>query len=105
MLVQEDPLVGRVVLGRFRIVRQLARGGMGLIYLARAEGADGFVRPVVVKRVAPHLLADERMLKSFAREARIMSNLRHPGIVAVLDYGRESGDSFMVLEYVRGNHL
>ncbi|MCC7541698.1 MAG: serine/threonine protein kinase [Deltaproteobacteria bacterium] len=105
MVDQEDPLVGRVVLGRFRIVRQLARGGMGLIYLARAEGGDGFVRPVVVKRVAPHLVADERMVKSFAREARIMSNLRHPSIVAVIDYGREHGDSFMVLEYVRGHHL
>lgn len=102
---REDPIVGRVVLGRFRVVRQLARGGMGVIYLARAEGADGFVRPVVVKRIAPHYLADEKMVKSFAREARIMSNLRHAGIVGVLDFGREGGDSFMVLEYVRGHHL
>jgi serine/threonine-protein kinase len=93
-----------VVLGRFRIVRLLARGGMGEIYLARSEGAAGFAIPVVVKRVLSALSKTETVVDMFKREARIMSNLRHPGIVAVIDFGRDGDDYVMVLEYVHGVH-
>src|SRR6185436_11781286 len=76
---ETDDLVGRVVLGRYRIVHRLAAGGMGIIYLARSEGAKGFIKPVVIKRILPHLVGDEALVGMFAREARIMSNLSHPG--------------------------
>ena len=98
-------LDGRVVLGRFRIVRLLARGGMGEIYLARSEGAAGFAIPVVVKRVLSEFSQNESIVTMFKREARIMSNLRHPGIVSVLDFGVDAGDHLMVLEYVHGFHV
>src|SRR5580704_2614782 len=79
-----DPFVGRKVLGRYRIVRSIGRGGMGLIYLARQEGAADFVKPVVVKRATPDLLAQQPALREFmGREARIMSHLHHPAIVSV----------------------
>jgi serine/threonine protein kinase len=101
---EENDLVGRVVLGRYRIVRPLARGGMGMIYLARSEGAADFVRPVVVKRMlSDH--ADASAVKMFKREARIMSMLRHPGIVSVTDFGREDGSYLLVMDYVHGFHL
>lgn len=100
----EDDLVGRVVLGRYRIVRPIARGGMGMIYLARSEGAADFVKPVVVKRMlSDH--ADSDAVKMFKREARIMSMLRHPGIVSVTDFGREEGSYLLVMDYVHGFHL
>jgi serine/threonine-protein kinase len=101
----DDPMIGRVVLGRYRIVRALAKGGMGVVYLARGEGASGFTKPFVVKRMASEITVDAAMLKLFVREARMMSRLRHPGLVQVVDFGREAGDYLMVLEYVQGFHL
>ncbi|MEN9580423.1 MAG: hypothetical protein RJA70_3432 [Pseudomonadota bacterium] len=98
----KDEMNGRVVLGRYRIIKPLARGGMGVVYLGRTEGAAGFARPVVVKRILPHLLSDPEMAKMFVREARILSNLHHPGIVGVIDFGEEDSAYVMVLEYVHG---
>ncbi len=95
---------GRVVLGRYRIVAPLARGGMGIIYLGRLEGAAGFSKPVVIKTVIPDA-KDARAAQLFAREARIVSNLEHPSIVGVLDFGEVDGEYIMVLDYVHGFHL
>lgn len=95
---------GRVVLGRYRIVAPLARGGMGIIYLGRLEGAAGFSKPVVIKTVIPDA-RDTRAAQLFVREARILSNLEHPAIVGVLDFGEVDGEYIMVLEYVHGFHL
>jgi serine/threonine protein kinase len=97
-------LSGRVVLGRYRIVTPLARGGMGIIYLGRLEGAAGFAKPVVIKTVIPDA-KDDRSAQLFAREARIVSNLEHESIVGVLDFGEAEGEYVMVLEYVHGFHL
>ena len=97
-----DPLIGKVLLGRHRVIRELAKGGMGAVYLGRTEGAAGFTRPVVIKRILPGLMAEPETAKMFAREARILSNLRHPGIVSVLDFGKEKSAHIMVLEYVHG---
>ncbi|HEX9295256.1 MAG TPA: protein kinase [Polyangiaceae bacterium] len=105
MIGDADDLIGRIVLGRYRIVHRLATGGMGVIYLARSEGAKGFIKPVVIKRILPHLVGDEGLVGMFAREARIMSNLSHPGIVGILDFAEEQGAYLMVLEYVHGFHL
>lgn len=100
-----DDLLGRLILGRYRIVRRLAKGGMGTIYLARQEGAAGFSRPVVVKRILPGALDDDTAVRLFQREARIMSHLRHPGIVDVIEFSEDKDGYTMVLEYVHGFHL
>jgi len=79
---------------------------MGLIYLARLEGAANFVKPVVVKRAAPDLLAKEpSLLQVMGREARIMSHLHHPSIVSVIDFAEDEGSYLLVLDYVHGYHL
>lgn len=96
---------GKVILGRYRIVRPLARGGMGMVYLGRLEGAAGFAKPAVIKTVVPALSSDKHTAELFAREARIASNLQHPNIVQVLDFGQSEGAYVMVLEYVHGYHL
>lgn len=100
-----EQLVGKTVLGRYRVVRSLARGGQGAIYLARNEGAAGFVKPVVVKRILPQYVGDAQMEAMITREARILSSLRHPGIVNILDFAKEDGAYVMVLDYVHGYHF
>lgn len=102
----DDPLIHRRVLGRYRVVRSLAVGGMGIIYLGRSEGAAGFAKPVVIKRVIPDFAAaDSNALEFFIREATILAQLRDPSIVSVLDFGEDEGAYTMVLEYVHGFHL
>jgi len=105
LLAAHDNLLGKVLLGRYRVVRELAKGGMGVVYLARAEGAASFVKPVVVKLLLPEHTEDDRMVRMFVREARILSQLRHPSIVDVLEFGEQDGGYVLVLEYVRGYHL
>lgn len=105
MTKTKDELIGSLVLGRYRIVRPLAQGGMGAVYLARVEGAAGFSKPVVIKRVLPHLNDAKHSKAQFVREARILSNLQHPGIVGVLDFSEEQGALLMVLDYVHGYHV
>jgi len=100
-----DALAGKTLLGRYRVVMSIGRGGMGTVYLARTEGAAGFAKPVVIKSVHTELLGDPTMVQLFAREARLLSNLHHPGIVNVLDFGEEGGTYVMVLEYVHGYDL
>jgi serine/threonine-protein kinase len=100
-----DAVIGRVLLGRYRVVRELAKGGMGVVYLARAEGAVGFVKPVVIKLLLPEHAEDRRFVGMFVREAQILSQLRHPSVVDVLEFGEQDGAYVLVLEYVRGYHL
>jgi len=98
--------IGSIVLGRYRVVRILALGGMGAVYLGRADGARGFVRPVVIKRILASYADDDEAVSMFVREARILSQLQDPGIVSVIDFGQEpDGTLVMVLEYVHGYHL
>lgn len=105
MIEAFDPHIGRQLLGRYRVVRVLASGGQGTVYLARGEGAAGFVRPLVVKRILGRFEADQARQDHFAREARITAQLRHPGIVPVLDFARDGDCYMMVLEYVHGFDL
>lgn len=102
---RRNPTHGDLVLGRYRIMHRLAAGGMGVVYLARIEGAEGFARPAVIKQMLPSLTEDEELVRLFVREAQIMSQLRHPGIVSVLDFATEHNAYLMVLEYVHGYHL
>ena len=97
--------MGAQVLGRYRVVSPLGRGGMGVVYLGRTEGAAGFTRPVVIKRLHADLAADQPNNDMFAREARILANLQHANIVNVVDFGREGSAYVMVLEYVHGYDL
>src|SRR3954470_12753303 len=78
---------------------------MGVVFLGRVEGSAGFAKPVVIKSVLSRFGGDADSEHLFAREARIVSNLQHPGIVAVIDFGKVDETYLMVLEYVHGYHL
>ena len=89
------------LIGRYRLLRLLGRGGMAEVYLA--ERADGeFDHRVALKRVLPGL-ASEVIHVRFLRERQILARLEHPGIARLLDGGRSAeGDPYFVIEHVEG---
>jgi eukaryotic-like serine/threonine-protein kinase len=88
--------------GRYRLERELGRGGMATVHLARDAELD---RPVAVKVLAGHLSGDDDVRERFVREARMAAGLSHPNVVQVFDAGEEEGKLFIVMEYVRGATL
>jgi serine/threonine protein kinase len=91
--------------GRYRFVDRMAVGGMAEVFVAIAEGSQGFQKPVVIKRLLPQLAAIPRFRQMFLDEARITANLQHGNIVQVLDMGSMQGLPFLALEWVDGRDL
>src|SRR5262249_28283248 len=99
----DDPLVGRVIAGRFVIERRLGKGGMGVVYLANHNVLK---RMFAVKLLRREFVSNERALARFFREARIASSVDHPNIVSIYDYGQtDKGEPYLVMEYVEGRML
>lgn len=92
-------------LGKYRIVRRLAVGGMAEIFLARVESIRGFEKLVVVKRLLPQYVANLQLVRMFLDEARLMATLNHPNITQVHDVGEARGSYFFAMEYVHGEDL
>jgi len=91
--------------GRYEVVRLLARGGMAEILLARSRGLAGFSRRVVIKRLLPNLVADPEYVTMFLDEARIAAALQHANIVQVFEIGQDLDGYFLVMEHVDGKNL
>ncbi len=89
-------------LGRYELLARLASGGMGEIFLARLEGAAGFEKLFVVKRILPHLADDARFRAMLIAEARIASKLSHANICQVYELGETDGQLYIVMEYLEG---
>jgi eukaryotic-like serine/threonine-protein kinase len=89
-------------LGRYEVVGFLAAGGMAEVLLGRFLGPDGFERPIVLKRILPHLARENSFVQMFLDEARIIARIRHPNVVQVHELVREEGELFMVMEYLEG---
>jgi serine/threonine protein kinase len=89
-------------LGRYHVVKRLAKGGMADVLLARTIGVAGFERHVVIKRIHPELGDDPRYRKMFLDEARLAASLHHHNIVQVNDIGEQAGEYFFAMEYVHG---
>ncbi|MDQ3308084.1 MAG: protein kinase, partial [Actinomycetota bacterium] len=94
-----DPLVGRLLDGRYRVGAKIARGGMATVY----EATDLRLDRLVAIKVMPDALADnEEFTQRFVREARAAARLAHPNVVAVYDQGDDHGTLFLAMEYVAG---
>src|SRR5258705_4286950 len=91
-----------VRLGRYELLARLATGGMGEIFLARLEGAAGFEKLYVVKRILPHLADDGRFRQMLIAEARIAAKLSHANICQVYELGETDGQLYIVMEYLEG---
>ncbi|WP_254330520.1 serine/threonine-protein kinase [Corallococcus exiguus] len=91
--------------GRYTLLSHLATGGMGEIYLARLEGAQGFEKLCVIKKILPQFAEDQDFVDRFVGEARTLVRLGHGSIAQVLDMGVNEGEAYMALEYVDGKDL
>lgn len=100
---REDPLVGTVFDGRFRIYGKLGEGGMGSVYSARRLD---FETDVALKLLKADFARDEGIRKRFMYEARVISNLKHPHSVRLFDFGQTAdGHVYMVMELLDGESL
>jgi serine/threonine protein kinase len=101
-----DPLVGRIISGRYRLLKKLGAGGMGAVYQAEHLLLH---KHVALKFLHPKLLENEEAVKRFDREVKAASRFSHPGITQIFDAGEDQGPSgklhYMVMEYVEGTDL
>lgn len=97
--------VGPTTLGRYRLVRHLASGGMGEVYLAEATGAAGFAKRMVVKTLRADLANDAQLAQQLIAEGRLLEALDHPNIAQILDLGQADGTIWLAMEYVDGFDL
>lgn len=100
---RQDPLIGTLFDGRFRIFHKLGEGGMGAVYSARRLDFDS---EVALKLLKGDFARDEGIRKRFLYEARTISNLQHPHSVRLFDFGQTAeGHFYMVMELLRGESL
>ncbi len=98
-----DPLGDISDIGAFRLMRQIGRGGMGVVYLA--ERRSDFEQQVAIK-IMPRFAIDDSSRERFAQERRILAQLRHPNICSILDGGElADGTPWLAMEYVPGESL
>ena len=91
--------------GRYYLQHKIAMGGMAEIFRAKAIGAEGFEKVIVIKRILPHFCEDEAFLTMFKDEARVASHLNHANVVQIFDFDEVEGLYYIAMEYVEGQDL
>ena len=102
MAEQDDELL---VMDKYHLTQRLAVGGMGEIFLAEQSGPRNLKRQVILKSLRPEMLDDPELLGAFIDEARVLSSLNHPNIVAIYEVGEWNDTPFIIMEYIEGFHL
>jgi tetratricopeptide (TPR) repeat protein len=93
------------VLGRYTVLSRIGTGGMAEVFLARARGAQGTEKLLVIKKIHPALASDVRFLELFVSEARVAMRLNHSNIVQVYDFEKIDDTYLLAMEYVDGADL
>src|SRR6478752_6483475 len=88
--------------GPYRIVSQIGRGGMAVVYLARQPALG---RNIALKELAPFLAGDPALAQRFIREARVAGSLSHPNVVTVFDFLEQDGVPYIAMEYLERGSL
>ncbi|MCB9677822.1 MAG: serine/threonine protein kinase [Alphaproteobacteria bacterium] len=91
--------------GKYRLLREIASGGMGVVHEALYCPEGGFERKVAIKVIHPHLAADRGFVERFREEAEISARLAHPNLVSALDFGTVEHTYFFAMEFVDGPTL
>jgi len=97
-----DPLIGATLAGKYTIRQLLARGGVGLVYLAHQRDPE---REVVVKVLAPNWIDNSEAVARFEREGQRLGVVQHPNIVSLYECGHENGVAYLAMEYLVGELL
>jgi serine/threonine protein kinase len=92
-------------IGRYHVIAQLGRGGMGNVYLAAFCGPASFHKLLAVKELKPELSKNETCVAMFLEEARLAARLVHPNIVQLNEVSSDFGRYYMVMEYVDGRSV
>ena len=92
-------------LGKYQLIAEIARGGMGIVYLAVASGPAGFSKLFVIKELKPELVDDAGFFDMFLEEARLAARLSHPNIVTTYEVGADGKRPFIVMDYLDGESL
>lgn len=92
-------------IGDYEILSRIRHGGMATLYLGRKHGTAGFARNAAIKVIHPHLSADDKFVRMFVDEARICSQISHPNVIHVEEFGQERGLHYLVMEYVESCSL
>ena len=92
-------------IGRYRVLGEIASGGMATVYLGRLEGPARFARLVAIKSLHAQYAKDPDFLSMFLDEARLASRVRHPNVAPILDVLSQHGELHLVMEYVEGESL
>ncbi|GAB7034055.1 Stk1 family PASTA domain-containing Ser/Thr kinase [Streptomyces sp. NPDC021749] len=95
----QDPLVGQLLDGRYRIQARIAAGGMATVYRAVDTRLD---RVLALKVMHPGLAEDGAFVERFIREAKSVARLSHPNVVGVFDQGTDGTYVYLAMEYVAG---
>ena len=103
MAAATSPRVSRH--GRYALSEPIASGGMASVHLARLLGHASFARTVAVKRLHPHLAGNAEVAVMFLDEARLVSRITHPNVVATLDVVADADDVLIIMEYIHGESL
>ena len=93
------------MIGRYRLLSKIAKGGMAEVFAARSYGAHGFEKTVALKRILPKFGRDPQFVRMMVDEAKISVLLNHPNIAQVFELGEQEGDYFIVMEFVPGQSL
>ena len=91
--------------GPYILLKRIARGGMGEIFLAKQNLPRGYERPIIIKRILPHLSDDDQFVEMFLREAHTASRFQHENIVPIYQVGQEDSQYYIAMEYVQGKDL
>ncbi len=102
LAVSTDPMLGRTISSRYRLVKKLGMGGMAVVYLARHVMID---RLNAIKILRRDLSLDPNQRERFLREARAVNRINHPNIVEITDFGEFEGTAYLVMEYAPAESL
>lgn len=102
MLVQEDTLINALLAEKYRVLNEIGRGGMSVVYKGVQEFVD---REVAIKILQSQLVSDPTSVKRFQQEAQAASLLKHENIIKMYDFGIHDGRPYLVMDFLVGESL